>query len=498
MLRAVAQHTGGTAVNPSAVEPGRSSEEADREVSLVRGTISGTVPAFSGTVDLLSSGNAWVRHDAAPDGQWRKLLEARNRRAAGAEGSTSFLDDIRDLVAKTEAFLNEMTDKLAERRRLARLGYAERVQAALEWEGSLPEAPIRRQSVAAPSPIQALSEMVAALTAPGDGSVPSAAPSSILRLDGFLAPINVDQGTTSAGSLTLYGNSSALSAAGDASTSAPTAGWYGLPPDSTSGSGAGTTSTGGSLLTLAPAIPVLPPISNPTPAAAVVTSSGSGGAITQSASATQPLVRRHTMSSSTTAASASPASSGTASPAPDVAPVAAFTITITLSEDGTGSFQNSAGFNSSLSSSMAADPGPGGLASALTFSLLSPPGLIAGDLILLDPSTATSDIIRFNTTGGTAVFYSLAGEGLLADTGFPTALYANNITQAEATSGPTFYTPTTGQPGFVSGAGGPVTYVLIPEPGTWTMMGFAFILLVSLSRTRRGHKAGAACAVFTN
>jgi len=44
-----------------------------------------------------------------------------------------------------------------------------------------------------------------------------------------------------------------------------------------------------------------------------------------------------------------------------------------------------------------ADPGPGGLPNALTYNLLGPPALVAGDLILLEnPAGGLSDIIRFN------------------------------------------------------------------------------------------------------
>jgi hypothetical protein len=63
---------------------------------------------------------------------------------------------------------------------------------------------------------------------------------------------------------------------------------------------------------------------------------------------------------------------------------AQFTVHIFADETGKGTFTNSNGLNQSLSSSMAADPGPGGLSSALTFDLLNPPGLTAGDVFLLE------------------------------------------------------------------------------------------------------------------
>ena len=157
---------------------------------------------------------------------------------------------------------------------------------------------------------------------------------------------------------------------------------------------------------------------------------------------------------------------------------AQFSITITFNENCLSSFTNTNGFSSTLPCGFAADPGPGGLASALTYGLLNPPGLVAGDLILQEIGTTfNSDIIRFNPTqnGGSAVFYSdnLDGGADLADTGFPGALYTNNLavieTGAEGLNGFT-YTPTSGQPGFVGGAGGPVTYVIqsdtVPEPAS--------------------------------
>src|SRR3954468_15480170 len=64
-----------------------------------------------------------------------------------------------------------------------------------------------------------------------------------------------------------------------------------------------------------------------------------------------------------------------------------FSVTITVDENGNGHFSNTNGFSSTLASGMQADPGPGGLASALTYSLLNPPELIAGDLILMEPGS---------------------------------------------------------------------------------------------------------------
>ena len=64
------------------------------------------------------------------------------------------------------------------------------------------------------------------------------------------------------------------------------------------------------------------------------------------------------------------------------------------------------------------------------------------------------------------MFYSDISDGKdsLADTGFPSSLYTNTLAVIETgpEGGPNgyIYTPTAGQPGFVAGASGPVTYVI--------------------------------------
>jgi hypothetical protein len=154
-------------------------------------------------------------------------------------------------------------------------------------------------------------------------------------------------------------------------------------------------------------------------------------------------------------------------------------ITITVNENCVGTLNAGLGLLT-LPCSLLADPGPGGLPSAVTYGLLNPPGLVAGDLILQEfPGGPNSEIIRFNPgqNGGSMVFYSdnLDGGLLdLADTGFPLSFYTNTLTALEVgpegTNGFT-YTPTAGQPGFVAGAGAPVTYVIqsdvsSPEPAS--------------------------------
>lgn len=158
---------------------------------------------------------------------------------------------------------------------------------------------------------------------------------------------------------------------------------------------------------------------------------------------------------------------------------AQFSVDIYVDENGNGHLTNTAGFNAPLSFSIGPDSGPGGLPSTLHYDLLNPPGLVAGDLFLSEGGPIL-DVIRFNALpqGGELVFYSDNVDGFdsLADTPSPPgSFYANTLTIPEINGGAT-YTPTAGQPGFVAGAGGPVTYHIlsdtsVPEPGSAAVFG---------------------------
>jgi hypothetical protein len=171
-------------------------------------------------------------------------------------------------------------------------------------------------------------------------------------------------------------------------------------------------------------------------------------------------------------------------------------ITITVAENGNGLFTNDRGVSFPLTAALLPDPGPGGLPAALTYGLFNPPGLVSGDLLLVEQGGGgtISDLVRFNPqqNGGSLVFYSTLGDGAaaLADQGFPTDLYANAKALMESVGGLTDYTPTAGQPGFVTG--NLVTYVIqsneqsvVPEPSSLVLAGTAALAGLGLWAWRR-------------
>jgi hypothetical protein len=144
-----------------------------------------------------------------------------------------------------------------------------------------------------------------------------------------------------------------------------------------------------------------------------------------------------------------------------------------------------------LPGTLMSDTGPGGLASALTFTahpLVNP--FPEGDVVLLDAGGHVSDILRFNpaTSSSSSLtqlifFYSNDHGGLLADTGLPSLMSGNTITIQENPSGPTIYTPVAGQPGFSTDSplGDSFRIFSTPDTGsTLLMLGAATAGLVLL------------------
>lgn len=169
--------------------------------------------------------------------------------------------------------------------------------------------------------------------------------------------------------------------------------------------------------------------------------------------------------------------------------------TFTFLENGQGKLELPNGFVIPLPGVLASDPGPGGLSSALTFTA-HPQELnfVVGDVLILDGNGKVSDVLRFNPDPGPGpgltspiLFYSndFAG-GLLADTGLPTAFYANNSTISENQSGLTIYTPIAGQPGFEPAPGAlPVTYQILSTPDPGSTMSLFGVALCGIGLLRR-------------
>jgi hypothetical protein len=129
---------------------------------------------------------------------------------------------------------------------------------------------------------------------------------------------------------------------------------------------------------------------------------------------------------------------------------------ITVDENGNGSFVFPGSPLFPFVGVVQADPGPGG-GNTLTYDLLGPPPLVAGDVELTN-GTFTSDLIRFNPAGtgsptypASVVFYSTDALGALADTALPSATYTNLVVLNEGANEITFYTPNDTQPGFIAG-----------------------------------------------
>jgi hypothetical protein len=148
----------------------------------------------------------------------------------------------------------------------------------------------------------------------------------------------------------------------------------------------------------------------------------------------------------------------------------------------------------SLPARLAPDPGPGGAASTLTYTL--PFTTVIGDVTFVSASDPGilfgGDVVRFN--GGTLVFYSDTTfpdvADSLADTpGPPGAFYTNVAAATEIgpdTDNRANYSPLAGQPGFhLLSDGTPVSYIFqsdVPEPssGLLIVMGMGVCVLSSI------------------
>lgn len=142
---------------------------------------------------------------------------------------------------------------------------------------------------------------------------------------------------------------------------------------------------------------------------------------------------------------------------------------VTVDNNGNGNIDGTP-----LSFALAADPGPGGLPSTLTYAL--PFTGAQGDVELLFNSIPI-DVLRFNGNG-TVIFYGGENNGSLADTPRPPFPVPNTVQIAlsgSPGSGFALYAPTAGQPGFdasgvsydfISGAPSSAT----PEPASIALL----------------------------
>jgi hypothetical protein len=174
-------------------------------------------------------------------------------------------------------------------------------------------------------------------------------------------------------------------------------------------------------------------------------------------------------------------------------------VIIAVDENGNGVLTSPPNPGIQMPFGLTTDPGPGGLASVLTYSLPASLYLVVAGDVLLQESVGgpRSDVVRFNAwnpgTGYAAslVFYSDIEDGAdaLADVGFPTANYTNLLMLVE--SGPegnngVVYIPTAGQPGYVPGytVQYNITSDSVPEPGTLGLLA-AGLGLISFRIFRR-------------
>jgi hypothetical protein len=164
---------------------------------------------------------------------------------------------------------------------------------------------------------------------------------------------------------------------------------------------------------------------------------------------------------------------------------------ITFDENGNGSW-NAGGASTPLLDNIDI---LGGAPDTLDYNLPFTTTMVQGDVKVLEPGTTAaviSDVLRFtyidSDNSHRVYVYSDNSDGVdsLADNGIPTTFQSNVITVnevgPEGSNGVT-YTPTSGQPGYVSRG---VTYYFtsdsVPEPATICLLGLGSLALFKRKR----------------
>jgi PEP-CTERM motif len=167
-------------------------------------------------------------------------------------------------------------------------------------------------------------------------------------------------------------------------------------------------------------------------------------------------------------------------------------VNISVDEFGNGSSNGTP-----LLSGLAPDPTGGVAGNVLAYQLPFIP--VQGDVIMDEPvgnlAVVISDVLRFVIVGnnGFVIFYSDNGDGVDATadiSGLPGFALSNVVTIPEVgpEAGPNgaVYTPTSGQPGFISTDFSPTYNIIsdsaVPEPGSVLLIGAGLVGLGLLKR----------------
>lgn len=175
--------------------------------------------------------------------------------------------------------------------------------------------------------------------------------------------------------------------------------------------------------------------------------------------------------------------------APAMANAAPSVVQFYVGQDGYGSVTSLDGYTQGISASVGNDPGPGGSAAALIYDLAIPPDLTYGDVLVNNQAGQLAEVLRFEAaagtcTGGCLVLYSAVGSGTAGSgTTLPSSFLSDTITVSLTSQGTVSYTPSAGQPGYISVG---VSYAAaVPEPTTAGLFLMGTLAAGAMARRRR-------------